>query len=66
MKKLISFSTLFLILQVCFADIPIEKNESSITEFTNFNYLPWVIGVLGALGIFVFMYIYKNEKNETK
>ncbi|MFN8294660.1 MAG: hypothetical protein U0T69_00610 [Chitinophagales bacterium] len=66
MKKLISFYSLFLFAKICLGDIPIEKNESSSTEFTNFNYLPWALGVLGALGIFVFMYIYKNEKNETK
>ena len=62
MKKLISFYFLFLLLQICFADIPVDKNGNNLTELTYFNYLPWVLGVLGALGILIFMYTYKNEK----
>lgn len=66
MKKLISFYSLFLFLQICFADIPVDKNGNNITEFTYFNYLPWVLGALGALASLVFMYVYKKETQQTK
>ncbi|HQV77834.1 MAG TPA: hypothetical protein PLJ42_02655 [Chitinophagales bacterium] len=61
MKKSILFYSLFLLLQICFADIPIDKNGNNITELTYFNYLPLVLGILGALGILIFMYVYKKE-----
>ncbi|MBP6153946.1 MAG: hypothetical protein KA457_03940 [Chitinophagales bacterium] len=61
MKKSILFYSLLLLLQICFADIPIDKNGNNITELTYFNYLPLVLGILGALGILIFMYVYKKE-----
>ena len=61
MKKLISLYSMLLLLQICFADIPVDKNGNNVTEFTYLNYLPWVLGVLGALGILIFMYVYKKE-----
>ena len=66
MKKTISLYSFFLLLQTVFADIPIDINGNNITALTYFNFLPWVLGVLGALGIMVFMYVLKNEKNAGK
>jgi hypothetical protein len=66
MKRFISFYSLFLFVHNCFADIPVEKSENIVAEFSNFNYMPWTLGVLGALAILVFAYTYNKEKNETK
>ncbi len=66
MKKLVSFYSLILSLQICFADIPLDKNGNNKTEFSDFNYLPLTLGVLFAAGIFAFIYVSKNEKNAIK
>ena len=66
MKKLCSFYTLFLLLQTCFADIPLDKNGNNKTAFSDFNYLPWALGVLAAAAILIITYVLKNEKNANK
>ncbi len=66
MKKLVTFYGLILMMQVCFADIPIERNYIKELVNNNFNYLPWAIGVMFAAGIMGFIYTLKNEKNESK
>ncbi len=66
MKKLCSFYTLFLLLQTCFADIPLDKNGNNKTAFSDFNYLPLTLGVLFAAGMLAFLYTLKNEKNANK
>lgn len=64
MKKILLFYSLLLSMHICFADIPVDKNGNNITEFTFFNYLPWVLGMLMAFGILIFMYVYKKETNK--
>lgn len=66
MKKQFSFYTLFLLLQISFADIPLDKNGNNQTAFSDFNYLPLALGVLFAAGILAFIYTLKNEKNANK
>ena len=65
MKKLISFFSLLSLLQICFADIPLDKNGNNKTAFSDFNYLPLALGVLFAVGILAFIYTLKKQKNET-
>jgi hypothetical protein len=48
---------------MCFADIPFN-NHSYNSNGT--NYLPLILGVLFAIGIFAFMHTLKKEKKDTK
>lgn len=66
MKKYLSFYSLLLLMQICFADIPLDKNGNNKTAYSDFNYLPLTLGVLFAAGILAFMYTLKKEQNETK
>lgn len=51
----LTFSTTLLL-----ADIPPYDNTPFSIQ-SNFNYLPWVLGALCAVGILIFMYSYKKE-----
>ena len=66
MKKLFTFYSLVVMMQICFADIPLDKNGNNQTMLSDFNYLPWAIGVMFAAGIMAFIYTLKKEKNESK
>lgn len=66
MNKYFSLSGLILLLNYVYADIPLDKNGNNKTAISDLNYLPWILGVLFAIGIFAFLYTLKKEKNETK
>ncbi len=66
MKKPFTFYSLFLLLQTCFADIPLDDNGHNRTTFSDFNYLPWALGALAAAAILIITYVLKNEKNANK
>jgi predicted outer membrane lipoprotein len=55
-----------LLVNMVFADIPLDKNGNNKTAISDLNYLPWILGVLFAIGIFAFLHTLKKEKNETK
>lgn len=59
MKKILPLSFL-LYVSYSKADIPPYDN-APLNIAANFNYLPWVIGFLGALAVLIFMYTYKKE-----
>lgn len=63
MKKYFSLYSLLLLVQMCFADIPFN-NHSYNSNGT--NYLPLILGVLFAIGIFAFMHTLKKERKDTK
>lgn len=65
-KKYFSLYTFMLLVNMVFADIPLDKNGNNKTAFSDFNYLPLTLGVLFAAGILAFMYTLKKEQNETK
>jgi len=66
MKKIFSLYSLLLLMQACFADIPMDKNGNNKTALSDLNYLPIALGVTFAIGILAFIYTLKKEKNETK
>lgn len=45
------------------ADIPLDKNGHNKTAFSDFNYLPWTLLLLLAVGGFLFFNVLKNEKD---
>jgi len=65
-KKYFSLYTFMLLVNMVFADIPLDKNGNNKTAISDLNYLPWLLGVLFAIGIFAFLHTLKKEKNETK
>jgi hypothetical protein len=66
MKKILSLYGMFLLIQNCLADIPLDKNGNNKTAISDFNFLPLVLGVLFAAGIMVFIYILNKEKDAVK
>lgn len=64
MKIQLLLYSLLITVRLCFADVPLDDNGNQFRFYSETNYLPWVIGVLAALGIMVFMYIYKKETHE--
>ncbi|HNB49278.1 MAG: hypothetical protein IT275_01045 [Chitinophagales bacterium] len=66
MKQNLITLTLFLLVHLSFADVPIDDNEGTLSMYSNANFLPLILGVATAIAIFVFMYVYKNKINEKK
>ena len=63
MKKINIFVVVLLVAQQIFADIPEDKNGHNIESYTTANLLPWVLLVLSAVGLLLFLKTLKNEKN---
>lgn len=66
MKKIFALYSMVLLLQTCFADIPLDKNGNNETTFSDFNYLPFALGITFAVGILAFIYTLKKERNAHK
>lgn len=63
MKKSILFACLLSVALFTFGDVPLDDNGFKMGGSTA-NYFPWVMGLMSALGILIFMYVYKNESSK--
>lgn len=63
MKKIKTLLVVLLAVLRTFADIPVDKNGHNIESYTTTNLLPWVLLILLAVGLLLFLKTLKNEKN---
>lgn len=51
-----------LLVNMVFADIPLDKNGNNKTAISDLNYLPWILGVLFAIQILHLDTLKKRKK----
>ena len=63
MKKINTVISLLLFVPFVFADIPMNRNTHHLKFYTTTNLLPWVLLILMAVGVLLFLKTLKDEKN---